>query len=121
MDAQCDTQLRSCTAQRTHTSLQVDAHFPPITTLTSTATSITCTTNLGPNPAAGAVAFTIASFAADGTTVKDASIALGTYTTYAYPTGIVKQEWTDNTYVHISGATSASTYYHTPPHLRFHL
>ena len=47
--------------------------------------------------------------------MKDASIALGTYTTYAYPTAIVKQEWTDNTYVHISGATSASTYYHTPP------
>lgn len=65
--------------------------------LLAAATKISCTTNLGANPAAGAVAYTIASFAADGTTVKDASIALGTYTTYAYPTAIVKQEWTDNT------------------------
>jgi len=65
--------------------------------LAAAATAISCTTNLGANPAAGAVDYTIASFAADGTTVKDASIALGSYTTYAYPTAIVKQEWTDDT------------------------
>ena len=50
------------------------------------------------NPAGAATfTFTIASFAADGTTVKDASAALGSYSTFAYPLGVVMEQYTDNT------------------------
>ena len=71
--------------------------FARIIAPTAIDTAVTCTSNIGVNPAAGAATFTIASFAVDGTTVKDASAALGSYSTFAYPMGVVRIEYTDAT------------------------
>ena len=70
---------------------------------------MTCTSNIGENLAAEAgyrvVTFTIASFAGDGTTVKDVSAQLGSYATYVYPVGVVQMEYTDNTCATVKAGT----------------
>ena len=73
--------------------------------LAAAATVVTCTSNIGVNPAAGAATFTIASFAADGTTVKDAVAPLGSYTTFVFPLGVVQMEYTDNTCATVKAGT----------------